>query len=335
MNKSDTDIKQKHDDSLGESLGDTGEKLHRFEFPEDIYRVTAGKGGESLLIDGGSEIAIYDCGMAYCHEGLIKNIESKLTELGHDNLDKIILSHSHYDHMGALPYLLHKWPEAKVVGGAKLQKVFSSDRARATMKRLGEAARDKYLPEEASKPMDERMEILVDGLRVDRTIADGDLIKVGKYELLAIQTPGHTDCSFSYMIQGNKILFASESVGVLENEHHIHTSMLKSYEGTIESAIKCKSLKPEVIISSHYGVVPENTKDGYFDLYIEAANKEKDFILDRYDEGLELNEIYDKYEDEYFSLSRVGAQPVEAFKENAYITIKLIIREFRDSEYGK
>lgn len=39
----------------------------RFDFPEGIYRVTAGMGGESLLISGEKYVALYDTGMAYPH----------------------------------------------------------------------------------------------------------------------------------------------------------------------------------------------------------------------------------------------------------------------------
>ena len=312
-----------------ESWGTNGEHLKRFDFPKDIYRVTAGAGGESILIDGGDEVAIYDCGMAYCQEGVIQNIKEKLSELGRDRLDKIILSHSHYDHIGALPYILRVWPDAKVVGGKKLQKVFSSEGARATMKRLGEAARDKYLGEDHHD-----MEISVDGMRVDIIVEDGDIIKLGKYDITAIFTPGHTDCSFSYFFKAKdkpSVIFLSESMGVLENEEFLHTSILKSFDDTIDSAKKCKAFNADFLISSHYGVVPEIIKDRYFDMYIHFATLEKDFILDLYDKGYGFEEICREYEKKYWNYSRVGAQPIEAFRENEGHTIRLIVKTFRNA----
>ena len=308
-----------------EELGSTGEHLHRFEFPNDIYRVTAGGGGEAILIDGGDVVAIYDCGMACSHEGVIKNIKEKLAELGHSKLDKAILSHSHYDHIGALPYIIDEWPDIEVIGARKLVKVFASEGARATMKRLGEAARDKYLP-----PEKHDMEIVVDGFRVDTIVEDGDHINVGKYDITAIWTPGHTDCSFTYLMNPGKIMFTSETMGVLENEHHIHSSFLKSFEDTIVSAEKCKAYNPDVIICSHYGLVPDSITKNFFDLYIKCANTEKDFILGLYDRGLSYREIAKGYEDEYYwNKSRIEAQPVEAFRENLIYTVPLIIRTFR------
>ena len=313
-----------------ESLGSKGNNLARFNFPKDIYRVTSGEGGESILIDGGSVVGIYDCGMAYCHDGVIKNIETLLQTLGHENLDKVILSHSHYDHIGALPYILKRWPNAEVVGGAKLKQVFSSDRAKATMKRLGEAARDKYLPQEMHN-----MEIDVEGMRVDTIVEDGDYIDLGRYSLKAIYTPGHTDCSFSYLMKGEdtpSIIFTSESMGVLEDENFMHTSVLKNFDDTINSAMKCKNENADIVICSHYGVVPESIKVKYFDMYVEFATIEKEFILDLFDKGYSFDGIYEEYEKKYWNQSRVGAQPIEAFKENAGYTIRLIVRTFRNTE---
>ncbi|MGI6722742.1 MAG: hypothetical protein ACOX4I_09490 [Anaerovoracaceae bacterium] len=40
----------------------------RFAFPDFITSVSAGYGGESLLIEGSEKTALYDCGMAYCAE---------------------------------------------------------------------------------------------------------------------------------------------------------------------------------------------------------------------------------------------------------------------------
>ncbi len=39
---------------------------NRFDFPENIVRVTAGNGGEALLILGSEKTVLVDCGMAYC-----------------------------------------------------------------------------------------------------------------------------------------------------------------------------------------------------------------------------------------------------------------------------
>ena len=55
-----------------------GEDFDRFDFPADMIRVTSSHGGESFLIVGSEKTALYDCGMAYCGESTVPNIEEAL-----------------------------------------------------------------------------------------------------------------------------------------------------------------------------------------------------------------------------------------------------------------
>ena len=91
----------------------------RFDYPEGTYRVTAGMGGEAILVIGSRYTALYDTGMAYCAEGTISNIKTVLHRHQRTRVDYILVSHTHYDHIGALPYVLKEWPDAIVCGAAK------------------------------------------------------------------------------------------------------------------------------------------------------------------------------------------------------------------------
>jgi len=73
-----------------------------------IKDVTGGKGGSAYLVLGKDKTALIDCGMAYCAPDLIKNIKKFLAD--GMRLDYVFLSHSHYDHIGAIPYLREIWP---------------------------------------------------------------------------------------------------------------------------------------------------------------------------------------------------------------------------------
>ena len=78
--------------------------FNRFDFPADVHRGTGGRGGEALLVMGSERTALMDCGMAFCGRRMVKNLEEKLKESGRETLDYVLLSHSHYDHMGCLLY---------------------------------------------------------------------------------------------------------------------------------------------------------------------------------------------------------------------------------------
>ena len=124
-----------------------GDGFDRFAFPGKQYRVTAGRGGEAILIIGSEKTAIIDCGMAYCGGDVVKNIKDKLAEEGRNTLDFAFLTHSHYDHMGALPYIRRAFPEVIVYGSTHCQEILQRPNAKVLMKKLGTAARDLYRPD--------------------------------------------------------------------------------------------------------------------------------------------------------------------------------------------
>ena len=296
--------------------------MAKYDFPENIVRVTAGKGSaESYLVFAGDKTCLMECGMAYCHEKLIDNIKAALKERGRATLDYITLSHSHYDHVGALPYVLSEWPDAKVIAAEKAKMVFASEGAKKTITRLLSEAAKNYgqVPETYD----------ADKLKVDIVVHDNDLIDLGGGEKLRVlETRGHTDCSLTYSLEPEKIMFSAESTGGIRAEGVITSAILKSYEQAVDSARKCMAYKPNVLITPHYGVMDDNEKLSFFIWFLIAAEREKDYILDSYEETGSIEGTVDLYEKRYWSEDWLEGQPKAAFMENANATVRNVLKEF-------
>ncbi|MBR6472515.1 MAG: MBL fold metallo-hydrolase [Firmicutes bacterium] len=293
----------------------------RFDVPEPVYRVTGGPGGESYLILGSDKTALFDCGMACFSRELICNIHEVLDPLGRKP-DYILMSHSHYDHIGALPYILREWPEARVCGAAKCAKVFCSEEAKATIEELGNTARNVY---GCDCPP-----VTAEGLRIDIILEDGDEISLGDETVRFYETKGHTDCSAAYMILPQKILFASESASQLGGPGDISTSCLKSFEQSIRSAEKMAALGAEYIICMHYGVIPQSYNEQFFTDYIEEAEWEWGLIKRCIKLGLTDEEVSDVHDIFYWNERKALAHPYEAHHLNTMIIIKRVRKEMEE-----
>jgi len=251
---------------------------------------------------------------------MIGNIKEILTAENR-KLDMIFLSHTHYDHIGGLPYVLKTWPETIVYGADYCKRVFASNGAKSKMAELGKVAWKKYKNHGNE-------EILMEGLKIDQILNDFDRVYLGEEYIVAIETKGHTDCSMTYVLEPDGIMFASESTGVLESPDFMHIPILKSYQESMDALNKCKGYPVKHLISPHYGYVPDFFIDDYWKIFIESAEEKKNYLYRLHNEKMNFEEILEEYTKKYWSSAREAEQPKEAFRENAKNTIKAIMKDF-------
>ncbi|MBR2546983.1 MAG: MBL fold metallo-hydrolase [Eubacterium sp.] len=293
----------------------------RFNFPENIVRVTAGAGScESMLVFTKESTVLMETGMAYGHRELVDNIKKALSARGRSRVDYITISHSHYDHIGALPYVLDEWPDAKVIASAKTKKVFRSEGARRTMKKLAQAAAENF----GTDPMEFRAE----DLRVDMTPGDNETIDLGSGERIRVlETKGHTSCCLTYVFEPQKIMFSSESTGVMRKEGVLQAEIITSYNDAVDSAQKCMAYRPKVLITPHYGIMPENENLSFFIWFLIAAAKERDFVLGSFEKTGSYEKTLEDFAGRYWNEEWANGQPIEAFMENAKYTVRNLLKE--------
>ena len=298
----------------------------RRDYPDGIYNVTEGQqGADATLIIGSEKTALHDCGMAYCYEHTLQSIKEILAGR---TLDYVLVSHTHYDHIGALPYIIEEYPDVKAVGSAYGQYVFTRPGARKMMKELGIAAEIKFGRGDTDK-------IKSDGVRIDIVARDGDVIDLGDRKIVCLETPGHTNCCMSFVVEPDSVMFASESTGVCLGPGESETAILKSFEDAMMSLEKCKSYGAKRILSPHFGITPEGYSDEYFEAFRRAAEEEKEFVTGMLKEGLTEDEMLQRAREVAYDTNkeRMANQPYEAFCENAMAVFKVYRKYvFDDSE---
>lgn len=283
-----------------------------------IRRVTAGRGGEALLVMGSEKTALIDTGMAYCGPEMAQKAKK---ELAGRSLDYVLLSHTHYDHLGGVPYVRRLWPSLIVCGAAHGVTVLKRPGALQMIRRLSGQAALEYAGREFVPFQDEE-------LQIQRILGDGQLLSLGDRQILILETPGHTNDSLSFFIPQDSIMFPCETIGCYLGGGRMDSPVLTSFEDTLRSIEKCEKKNPRFIISPHYGLMRGPDANRYWEMARNSVIEERDMIVSLHEQGKTPDEIYEVCEAHFWRASgkRKEEQPLMAFSVNMKLTIKAALK---------
>lgn len=300
-----------------------------------LFNVTGGRGGDSHLVIGAEKTAIFDTGMAWCGLNVIEKIKEAFQAQGTPDrgLDCVFLTHSHYDHLGALSLILAQWPDAVVYGAPHAKWVLSRPNAIKAMRKLNEGAavlfNDGQMPD-----YDDAL------MRIDAEVRQGDIVDLGDCPVETIETPGHTKCSLSFFID-NELMIASESTGYTSKMGRVNATYIIGHRDALASIQRCEALAPTKIVSPHYGLLDEAATRLYWTKCWNATCYSRDFILAQAariraggrEPGVEeiLEACYREFYDEVCKYE----QPYRAWRINYSEAIRTILREYPDGAVPK
>ncbi len=141
----------------------------------------------SYVIKGSDKNVMIDTGLPYAEEAIIK----ALNELGLsvDDIDLVILTHEHIDHIGCAPIFF--------------------DTAMIATHRL--AAMKIQLQDEFAM-MNQLFGLSSAGFRVDICLEGGSVILMGNYNLTVVHTPGHSSGSICLYEPDQRLIFTGDTV---------------------------------------------------------------------------------------------------------------------------
>ena len=141
---------------------------------------------------GDHEVALIDAGNDVQGKALLAELSRR--DLGPDDVKVILLTHGHSDHIGAIA----KFQKAQVMAlGAELDVVEGRSSGGAPILRF-------RLP----RPT---------GIRLSRTLQDGEVVPLGPYQVRVFAVPGHTPGSAAFAIGEN--LFLGDSANQRKDGH--------------------------------------------------------------------------------------------------------------------
>ncbi len=219
---------------------------------------------------------LFDAGVAAMGPHYLKDIETYLGRK--ESLKYLLLTHSHYDHCGSVPFLANNIPGLSIGTNAYAAVILKKPSAVGLIRELGSNFVNVFRDH-----LDE--DIPFDPINVNLVLKDGDELDCGEgWTVQILETPGHTNDSLSYYIPRIKALIAGEAVGVFQNGG-ILPEFLSSYEDYVASLEKLAGLDVDVLALAHGYILTGDDVASYMMDSIERTSLFRDRIeryLDRF-----------------------------------------------------
>ena len=282
----------------------------------NITDVRAHPGDSAFLLDDGVTSILYDTGFAFTGYAVADNIGKVLESR---QLDYIFLTHSHYDHALGAAYICRRYPNVKVVAGEYAVKIFNKPTARAVMREL-----DQKFAQQCGVTS---YEDLIDDLKVDIPVRDGDVIHAGTMDFAVVELPGHTKCSVGYYLPTQKLLLSSETLGVYDGEKTIVPSYLVGYQLALDSITKVEKMEVKNILLPHQGLLDWEKTVFYISNCRKAAVETAERIVGILQNGGTHDDAVQYFRDTFYKGNIPEIYPEAAMILNTNIMVKLIETE--------
>lgn len=277
---------------------------------------------EGKLLIGSEKTALFDCGMLFCADKTIDAVEKALNGRA---LDYIFATHTHYDHIGALPAFRDRWPDLKLVTSPVGAAVLLKATPRRVIRELSQNAYLLYAPK---APFYEYSD---DAFHCDMEVCDGDTVSLGDLTVRVYETPGHTRDSLSFFIDELALLTVSETCGVYICEGTVAPAYLTSCRTSIDAVKRCSQIPFSTISLPHQGCLFGEDANSFFTLAEKSLSDCRDFITELAHSGLNADEILPHFTKRYATEKVIAMQPMQAFTINAVATIACTLREMGEN----
>jgi glyoxylase-like metal-dependent hydrolase (beta-lactamase superfamily II) len=214
------------------------------------------KGKKPVLFDGGLAL------LGGVYRDAIMSI------LNGDSPRVVFITHVHFDHCGAVPYLKKVFPGLKAAASRKARDILERPNAIKLIQKLSEGAANVLFEFDEAKLVRDPFE----PFEVDRVLGDGDTVDLEDgLTVRVLATPGHTNDFLSYYVPEKKLLVASESAGCALSSGYISSDSLTDFGVYLNCLKRLASLDAQILCQGHRYVYVDEDVNAFLQRSIRGA----------------------------------------------------------------
>lgn len=207
-----------------------------------------------------------------------------------ERIKYLVLTHTHTDHIGAVPHLKKLWPHLKVVAGPLAAKLLKSQETIENFRAMDRTLSEIMLAKGEIAQLPDGVDDYV--FEVDSVVNEGDQLDLGKGVVWTVyDTPGHSPCHIALYEEGEGIVTIGDATGFYVPEKDIfwpnYFHSLETYCNTIK---KLHSLSAQTGVLSHNHVIRGDV-GGYLRRALEATEAYHREMLERLGRGEDAKDI--------------------------------------------
>lgn len=220
------------------------------------------------LLEGEKSSMLISGGMSYIVPDLLQQFKD--FQIDENRIDKILILHSHFDHVGIIPFFKRRHPNLEVLGSVRAWEILGMDRTIPTINEFSRNVAKRMGKEDLYSVYDLEWRKDISG----KTVREGDRIDLGGVEVSILEIPGHSSCCIAAYVPKLKALFPTDGGGIPFDET-IVTSGNSNFTLYQESLERLKDLQVDTYCADHYGYVVGEEARTFILLTIEMAKRKR------------------------------------------------------------